>query len=557
MTDTSFNRPVQLPTREAPRGAGGEPSGISARAAWVFTTETWLLLALAGVTFVAHMLVSGNYGYFRDELYYLADGRHLQAGYVDQPALLGWLAALLRVTVGNGLAAIHVIPALAGAAIVVVAGLMARELGGGRVAQLVAGAAALFSLDLRGAASIFSMDVLDQLWWALASLVLARMLRLEAPLGPNAAADLPGCRTRRLWLALGLVAAMGFLTKLTMLFFCLAVVLALLATPVRRHLRTPWPWLAAAIAAAGLLPYLVWNAVNGWPTLDFYRQYRYLTTGPLEFLINQLILMNPMAIPLAVAGLVFYFSKTGRRYRVLGWIFVLVYVILTGLRGKPYFLGPAYPILFAAGAVAFERFRPRRWLAWIRPSYVVLLALVGAMFAPLAMPILPPAAFQRIYGSLGGASNAAIASGSGIMPQNLADRFGWDSLTQTVQRVYAALPPEERAQACVLTGNYGEASALSLLAAPGSLPPIISAHNNYYLWGPGACSGRVIILVGYSESFAQNDASASYTNVALAATVDCPYCASYERNLRIYVLSGVKDPSFDLRNSWPSLKHFD
>ncbi len=256
-------------------------------------------------------------------------------------------------------------------------------------------------------------------------------------------------------------------------------------------------------------------------------------------------------------GLVFYFSKTGRRYRVLGWTFVLLYVILTGLRGKPYFLSPAYPILFAAGAVAFERFRPRRWLAWIRPAYVVLLALVGVTFAPVAMPILPPAAFLRIYGSLGGASNAAIESGQGIMPQNLGDRFGWDSLTQTVQRVYAALPPVERAQACVLTGNYGEASALSLLAAPGSLPPIISAHNNYYLWGPGDCRGRVIILVGYSESFAQNDASTSFNNVRLAATMDCPYCVSYERNLRIYVLSGVKDPSFDLRKSWPSLKHFD
>ncbi len=557
MSDTSFNRPVQLPTREAPRGAGGEPGGISARAAWVFTTETWLLLALAGVTFVAHMLVSGNYGFFRDELYYLADGRHLQAGYVDQPALLGWLAAFLRVTVGNGLVAIHVIPALPGAAIVVVAGLMARELGGGRVAQLVAGAATLFCADLMAAASIFSMDVLDQLWWALASLLLARMLRLEAPLGPNAAADLTGGGARRLWLAFGLVAAMGFLTKLTMLFFCLAVVLALLATPDRRHLRTPWPWLAAAIAAAGLLPYLVWNAVNGWPTLDFYRQYRYLTTGPLDFFINQLFLMNPIAIPLAVAGVVFYFSKTGRRYRVLGWTFVLVYVILTALRGKPYFLGPAYPIPFAAGAVAFERFRPRRWLAWIRPSYVVLLALFGVMFAPLAMPILPPAVFQRIYGSLGGASNAAIASGQGIMPQNLGDRFGWDSLTQTVQRIYAALPPEERAQACVVAANYGEAGALSLLAAPGSVPPIVCGHNNYYLWGPGDCRGRVIILVGYSESFAKNDASASFTNVSLAATEDCPYWSSYERNRRIYVLSGVKDPSFDLRKSWPSLKHFD
>ena len=156
-----------------------------ARAAWMFTTETWLLLALAGVSFTAHMLVSGNYGYFRDELYYIADGRHLQGGYVDQPALVGWLAALLRVTVGNGLVAIHVIPALACAAIIVIIGLMAREMGGGRVAQLVAGAATLFGLNHMATGSLFSMDVLDQLWWALASLVLARMLRRDVASRPR------------------------------------------------------------------------------------------------------------------------------------------------------------------------------------------------------------------------------------------------------------------------------------------------------------------------------------------------------------------------------------
>src|SRR6059058_421985 len=129
---------------------------------------TGLLVTLAGVSFVAHMLVAGNYGYFRDELYYIADGRHLQAGYVDQPLLMGWLAALLRVLAGDSLVAIHIIPALAGALIIVVTGLMARELGGGRVAQLVAGVAALFTLDFMATGSIFSMDVLDQFWWALA-----------------------------------------------------------------------------------------------------------------------------------------------------------------------------------------------------------------------------------------------------------------------------------------------------------------------------------------------------------------------------------------------------
>src|SRR5579859_3190358 len=221
---------------------------------------------LAGGSFVAHMLVAGNYGYFRDELYYLADGWHLQAGYVDQPLLMGWLAALVRVTAGDSLVAIHVIPALAGALIVVITGLLARELGGGRGAQLVAGVAALFTLAVMATGSLFSMDVLDQLWWALASLLVAGLLRRDAPRG---------------WLLVGLVAAIALLTKLTVLFFGLALVLALLVTPERRDLRTPWPWFAGGLACLGLLPYLLWNAGNGWPTLEFWQHYG-VRSGPLD-----------------------------------------------------------------------------------------------------------------------------------------------------------------------------------------------------------------------------------------------------------------------------------
>jgi 4-amino-4-deoxy-L-arabinose transferase-like glycosyltransferase len=513
----------------------GDPEGEKDRG-------IWLLLGLAGVSFAAHMLVAGNYGYFRDELYYLADGRHLQAGYVDQPALVGWLAALLRVFAGDSLVAIHVIPALACGLVIVVTGLMTRELGGGVSAQLVAGVATLFSVDHMAAGSIFSMDVLDQLWWALASLVLLRMLRRDTP---------------RLWLLFGLVAAMGFLTKLTMLFFGLAVTLALLATRERRHLRTRWPWLAAGIAVAGLVPFVMWNAVNGWPTWDFYRTYRYLGTSPLAFFASQLALMNPMALPLAGAGLVFYFRKAGARYRLLGWTFAFLYVMLTVIRGKPYFLGPAYPILFAAGAVVLEQFTRRPRLAWIRPVSVAALTLVGLLLAPYAMPILPPAAFARIYGTRAAAAGPAAAEDAAeVFPQNLADRFGWDTLTQTVEQVYDALPPGQRAQACVLASNYGEASALSLLAAPGRLPPIISGHNNYFVWGPGACTGQVLIVVGYSHADVQS-ASASYAHITLAATRRCRYCVAHEREVPVYVLSGPTRADFDLRELWPVLKHFD
>ena len=493
--------------------------------AYVLTTEspaTGWLVALAGVSLVAHMLVAGNYGYFRDELYYIADGRHLQAGYVDQPLLMGWLAALVRVTAGDRLVAIHVIPALACALIIVVTGLLARELGGGRGAQVVAGVAALFTLDFMAVGSIFSMDVLDQLWWVLAGLILARLLRRDAP---------------RLWLLVGLVAAVALLTKLTVLFFGLALVLALLVTPARRYLRTPWPWLAGGIAFLGLLPDLLWNAANGWPTVDFWQHYGGVGTSPPAFFSAQLGQMNPIAVPLAAAGLVFYFRGTGARYRLLGWAFVFVYLLLTLLGTKPYFLAPAYPLLFAAGAVVFERWALRPRLAWIRPAYVALLALVGIMLAPAVMPILPPATAVSAYGPL---------------EQELGDRFGWDTLTQTVEQVYTALPPAQRAQACVVTSNYGEAGALSQLAVPGRLPPIISGHNNYYLWGPGTCTGQVLVGVGFKPA----DFQSTYADVTLAATERCEYCVTFEQAVPIVVASNPKTP-IDLARLWRSVKHYD
>ena len=342
------------------------------------------------------MLVAGNYGYFRDELYYIADGRHLQAGYVDQPLLMGWLAALLRVTVGDGLVAIHVVPALACALNIFLAGMMAHNLGGGRVAQVVAGVATLFTVGFMATGSIFSMDVLDQLWWTLAGLVIIRLLRDDKP---------------RLWMLVGVVVAIALLTKLTVLFFGLALLLALFVTPERRYLRTPWPWMAAGIAFLGLLPYLIWNSLNGWPTWDFWHHYGGAgSTGPLDFFAAQIGLMNPVALPLAIGGLVFYFRETGMRYRLLGWAFIFTYLILTLLRTKSYFLAPAYPILFAAGAVMFERLRPRPRLAWIRPAYVALLVLAGLLLAPDVMPIFSPAKTISSYGTL---------------EQTLADRLGW------------------------------------------------------------------------------------------------------------------------------------
>jgi len=236
-----------------------------------------LLLGLAIADFVAHMLVSTNYGYFRDELYYIEAGRHLSFGYVDFPPLIALLARLLDVIAGAALWAIHVVPALATALIVFMTGLMARELGGGRFAQAMAALASLAAPSFLATGSIFSMDALDELWWALAAYVVILIFKRDRA---------------RLWLLFGVVVGVGLTTKVTMLFFGFALAVGLLLTPARRHLRSKWIWLGGVIAFAFLVPYVLWNAGNGWPTPEFFANYEG-SDGPSEFLFGQILGMNP------------------------------------------------------------------------------------------------------------------------------------------------------------------------------------------------------------------------------------------------------------------------
>jgi Dolichyl-phosphate-mannose-protein mannosyltransferase len=494
-----------------------------------------LLLGLALVDFVAHMLVSTNYGYFRDELYYIEAGRHLALGYVDFPPLIALLARLVNVLAVDALWAIHVVPALATALIVFITGLMARELGGGRFAQALAALASFVAVTFLATGSIFSMDALDELWWVLASYVLTLILKRDEA---------------RLWLLFGLIAGIGLATKLSMLFFGLAVVLGLLLSPARRHFRSKWIWLGGAISLAFLLPYALWNAANGWPTLEFFENYQG-SGGPLEFLLGQIPGMNPLTLPLSIAGLYFYFAtQGGKAYRALGWTFVVLLVLFTLPGAKAYFLSPAYPMLYAGGAVMVERLEGRAGRL-IKPIYVALLLLSGLLLMPLAMPILPPAAFVSTYGFMSGAGNASAGQQTqAAFPQYLGDRFGWDGMTRTVAGVYDGLPARERSRACIFTSNYGEASALNFLGERYGLPPAISAHNSYYLWGPGSCTGEVMITVGVSSG----DIEQGYAGVERAATITCRYCMPEENDVPVYVATQPKVP---VRELWPHTKHYD
>jgi 4-amino-4-deoxy-L-arabinose transferase-like glycosyltransferase len=503
-------------------------------------SDTALLIYLALIKFLAHLAVSGNYGFFRDELYYIDAGKHLAAGYVEFPPFIAWLAASIPTVPGDSLVIYHLFPALAGAALVLVTGLIARELGGGRFEQCLAALASLAAITFLAIDSIFSMDSFDELWWVLMAYILIRLIKRDQP---------------RLWLLFGLVAGIGLLTKITMLMFGFALVVGLLLTPQRKYLLNKWAWIGGGIAFAFLLPYIIWNAANGWPTLAFWSTYTNGHANPasaLGFLYQQVLTMNPLTLPLWLAGLYYYFfTREGRAYRVFGWAFVILYVLFTISRAKLYFLSPAYPMLFAAGAMMVGHFVSKPGRGWLKPAYVSLLALVGLLLAPLAMPILPPSIYGSVTAIVSGNAGIKVENRTtGVLPQQLADRFGWDTMTATVARVYHSLPEDEQAQACILTLNYGEAGAIDLYGPQYHLPHAISGHNSYYLWGPGNCTGQVIISIGYSRTQLQR----AFGSVTQAATITCDYCMPEENDLPVYVCLHLKT---SVKVIWPTVKHFD
>jgi hypothetical protein len=508
----------------------------SRRRALLGATGVVVFLGLSKL--LLHLFTNGNYGYFRDELYYMAAGERLDLGYVDFPPFVALVTAFTRLLLGDSLVALRFFPALAGALVVVLAGLMARELGGGRFAQGLAALATFVAPNFLVMGTFISMDAFDQLFWVSASYVLLLILKRNQP---------------RLWVVFGLVAGLGLLTKLTMLSFGFAVFVALLLTPARRHLLTPWPWVGGVTASLFLLPYLLWQVGHGWPTLEFWAEYgeKVDPASPIEFLVEQVVTMQPLTLPLWLAGLYYYlFSGDGRTFRPLGWIYVILFVIFAVQNAKFYFLAPAYPMLFAAGAATIERLVRRRNLSWLKPAYVVVLLVSGIALAPMVVPILPVETLASLTGAGGDAGIKQERREEGQLPQHFADRFGWENMAATVARVYDSLPAEDRSKTCIFTTNYGEAGAIDFFGPKYGLPNAISGHNSYYIWGPGGCDGEVVVSVGLPRE----RLLAVYGDVEQADTIRCEYCMPDEDNLPVYV---CRDPTASLEELWPQVKHYD
>ena len=498
-------------------------------------------LYLSAFKLLLHFLTNGGYGYFRDELYYLACGEHLDWGYVDQAPLIAVVARVQRALLGESLFATRFLPAVAGAALVFVTGLLARELGGGRFAVLLACVCVIVAPAFLALHTVLTMNAFEPLFWTLGAYLVARALKTG---------------DARLWVWFGLLMGLGLQNKHSTLVFGFAVVAGLLLTPARKFLLSKWLWLGGLIALLVFLPNILWQIKYDWPTVEVLRnadKNQNLPVSPLDFFKGQLLLTHPFTFPVWAAGLCFYLlTRAGRPFRALGWAYVVMFVLMIVMRAKVYYLLPVYPVLFAPGAVWFESFFARLaerrplW-RWLRPASVALLVAGGALTAPLALPVLPVETLIRYQRALGLEAPRTEKLRLADLPQHYADMHGWEEMTAAVGRVYNSLPAEERTRCAVFARNYGQAGAIDFFGARHGLPKAIGKHQNYFLWGPRDYTGECVITVGERE----RDVRKSFDQVELAATITHPYVLPHENNLPVYLCRKPKRP---LKEIWPDVK---
>jgi hypothetical protein len=506
-------------------GAGRDGTVTRRLAEWVPAAGVLLL----------HVSFLPGYGVFRDELYYMACGRRPGWGYVDHPPLVGWIAWLVAQVGGESHLALRVVAAIAAAATAWLAGRIAAALGGRAYAQALAAVATGLAPVILSLGSVYSMNALDLLLWALAFRILV--------------AALSG-GSERLWLAFGAVAGVGLLNKISLLYLGLGLVVGLLVARRWDVFRSRSFWAGGLLAFLVFLPHLLWQHAHDWPTLEFManaRQRKMAPLSPTGFLLETLLDTAPAAWLYALGAGWLLLARGAKPWRALGVAFLVVVVVLVTGGGKPYYLAAGYSLVMAAGAVAVEtRTAHRRRL---RASLVALVAVVALALAPLGRAILPVESYVRYAAALGVKPASGERHALGRLPQFYADMQGWRSLAETVAGVVRSLPARDEARACVYAQNYGEAGAIEYYARELALPPALSGHNSYWLWGPRTCTGEVLVVIGGRRE----RLDALFADVREGAVVRCEDCMPYENDLPIRVARGPKEP---LASLWPRVKSF-
>ena len=503
-----------------------------------WTSGPAIVLYLAAAKVLFHLVTANRYGIFRDELYYLACSEHLGAGYVDQPPLIAFVSWLARHLFGESLLGLRFIPAVAGGATVWLTGKLAREMGGGRFAQALAALAVIAIPIYLILHHWLTMNAWEPLLWIACAWCVVRAINLNAP---------------RYWTWFGVLAGVGMENKYTTAFFLLALALGVVVTSTRRFLSTRKIWLGAFIAFAIFMPNFVWLVAHHFPFLELMRNIRStdrdVVRGPIAFVVDQIVMVNPILAPLWIGGLIWLFlGKAGAKFRLLGIAYVAMLVAFIALRGKNYYIASAYPILLAAGAVGFEQISVNR-ARWTRTVYVTLILLTAVLLAPTVSPILSPEKAIAYQKKLGIEPPKAENQETGPLPQYFADEFGWEDMTREVARIYHALPADEQSRTAIFANSYGQAGAIDFFGPRYGLPKSISNHQSYWFWGPRDYHGETVIVLG---SNGRGDRT-HFATVEVAGRAE-HYYSRRDEWYDIYLCRGINE---DLQSAWPGMKKWN
>lgn len=501
--------------------------------------------ALAAIAFLMtlaiHLAANPHYGFFRDELYFIICGLHPAWGYVDQPPVVPLLSAGSQLF-GHSLFALRALPAISAAAAAYVTVLIVFELGGGIFAAALATLAYLAAPVLESFGAKVGPDMVGLLLWPLCALYVLRIVNGADP---------------RWWLAAGAAVGIALQSKYSVVFFAVALVAGLALQPRgRKMLFSGWFLAGTVVATLIALPNFVWQAAHGFPMWELLRNGasgKNLVSSPVLFLIQQLLLTNIFVSPIWIAGLIWLIRNPAARF--LGYAYLILIAAMIALHAKHYYPADVYPILIAAGSVAIEGWTRRAFL--VRGTIVAATVAAGLFFAPLVLPVLPETASVRytaFVGTVLHVPRSALATERGrtaALPEDFADMHGWPQLASTVARIYYALPAAQRDRAAIVASNYGEAAAIDFFGVQYGLPPVISGHNNYWLWGTRGYSGDVVIDV--NGDCGRHDMPDLFRNARLATRFDAPWVISYEQEIPISVCTGITQP---LSKLWPQLRHY-
>ena len=503
-------------------------------------SEVAVLVYLASVKLLIPLITSPDFGFHRDEFLYLALGDHLAWGYLEVPPSIAVVANISRWLFGDSLFAIRFIPALTGALTLFLTGLIARELGGGRFAQILSTVAYLFSVVYLHINLLFQPVTFDLFYFVLGVYLFIRILKMDKP---------------KIWLVLGVVTGLGFLNKYTMLLFGFGVAVGLLLSPHRNHFRNKWLWLSVLIALVIWLPNLTWQHTQGWPFFEHMRvlsERQLANVEPVTFLLVQ-VLMNFYATPIWLIGLYFYLlSGDGKLYRPIGWMYVSILIALLFLSGKVYYLSPAYPMLFAAGSVAIENYIRRTTRNWLKPAIIGFVIVGTSLMIPIGLPLFSVGTMISYFefGVKYMGMEEALRWETGELhelPQDWADMLGWEEQVAAVAETYHSLPVEEKVGCAIFAANYGAAGAIDYYGSRYGLPKSISHSSSYWLWGYRDYNGKILVTIGLDEE----DLSYFYDEAEPGVAFNYPHAR--ESGVPIYI---ARCPKVSMEEMWKILEKY-